>query len=274
MTGHQAARGCQSAAEAAEHSGCEEVETWLWSFRGALFEVRDIFIQSTFLQCDGSTKASTCQSYGSCQCPGCPTLHRAAGPERPRAPNAHQGGVVPCPVASAAAAAAAARPRVSLGTVETKQSPRQPPAAVPRHVPGRGSSYRRNAVAFGELMVWNLPADGALLTGLHLHQESSPARAQSRGQSMALCLKGSMMPRSLPSWTPWQSAVREDIRPCCPSQSPRHSWRPRQSRQRSHRWPARSTSGPYTISCRSSSSSTSCCPSAPPGSISPPQFCG
>ena len=200
MTGYQAARRCQSAAEAAEYSGCEEVEMWLWSFRGALFEVRDIFMQSTFLMhCDGSTGASTCQSYGSGQCPGCPTLHRAAGPERPRAPNANRGGtVVPCPVASAAAA----RPQVSLGTVETKQSPHQPPAAAPRHVPGRGSSYRRNAVAFGELMVWNLPADGALLMGLHLHQESSPARAQSRGQSMALCLKGSMMPRPLPSWTP------------------------------------------------------------------------
>ena len=42
--------------------------------------------------------------------------------------------------------------------------------ALHAHVPGRGSSYRRNAVAFWELMVWNLPADGALLTGLHLHQ--------------------------------------------------------------------------------------------------------
>ena len=151
-----------------------------------------------------------CQSCGSKRCPGC-TLQRTAGPARLHPLDAQRGGMIHYAAAPAPKAAAAARPQDSLSPVETQQQPHKPPAgkaavrpaaACHAHIPDRGINYRRNAAAVGEL----IGETGCWPMGLHLHQESSPARAQPRGQGIAISINGTSPQgsrrRPLTTWVP------------------------------------------------------------------------
>ena len=76
--------------------------------------------------------------------------------------------------------------------------------------------------------MWNLPADGALLAELHLHQPRQSTVKRSINGTLPQGLhEAEASPLMDGPDRVGVGAVREDIRPCCPSQSPRHSWRPK-----------------------------------------------